>query len=125
MRTKENSDCRCRQDHADPELEAEGVSHTLVVALSEILRSENSCTGYPSENAKVIDKKKLVDNCNAGHLLGTDLSYHDVVQKADKVGDCLLNHNRYGHPQHHQIKVFAANVSTHKIPHKYLLLQAR
>ena len=109
MGAEENGNRRCRQDHADPELEAEGVSHTLVVALSEILRSENSCTGYSSENAKVIDKKKLVDNCDSGHLLGTDLSYHDVVEKTDKVGDTVLNHNRHRNAKYHQVKPFVPN----------------
>ena len=64
---------------------------------------------YPSENAKVIDKKKLVDNCNAGHLLGTDLSYHDVVEKTDKVGDTVLNHNRHRNAKYHQVKPFVPN----------------
>ena len=109
MRTKKNSDCRCRQDHADPELEAEGVSHTLVVALSEILRSEDSCAGHASKDTEVIDKKKLIDDRNTGHLLGADLSYHDVVEKADKVGDTVLNHNRHRNAKHHQVKPFVPN----------------
>lgn len=90
-------------------LEAEGVSHTLVVALSEILRSEDSCARHASKDTEVIDKKKLIDDRNTGHLLGADLSYHDVVEKADKVGDTVLNHNRHRNAKHHQVKPFVPN----------------
>ena len=109
MRTKENSDCHCSQDHADPEFKTEGVPHTLIVALSEILRSKDSCAGHASKDTEVIDKKKLIDNRNTGHLLGADLPYHDVVEKADKVGDTVLNHNRHRNAKHHQVKPFVPN----------------
>ena len=30
-------------------------------------------------------KNQLIDNCNTGHLLGSQLPYHNVIQKTDQI----------------------------------------
>mgnify|MGYP006912450589 CR=1 FL=1 len=35
--------------------------------------------------ARLYTKNQLIDNCNTGHLLGSQLSYHNVIQKTDEI----------------------------------------
>ena len=90
---------QCRNRNRYDYLDAEGVAYTFLVALTVILGGEDTCTGNSTEDAKVEDEQQLVDYSNAGHGLGAQAANHDVVYKADKVGDNVLNEYRdsYGH----------------------------
>ena len=47
--------------------------------LPEVLGGEDAGTGYAAEQAEIIDEEKLVDDGDAGHLLGANLTDHDIV----------------------------------------------
>ena len=67
---------------------------------------KNTCAGYSSEQAEIVDKEKLVYNGYARHLLCANLADHDIVQKTYKVADAVLNHDRNGDGEHHFVKAF-------------------
>ena len=45
------------------------------------LAAEHAAAKY----CQIVYKNQLIDNCNTGHLLGSQLSYHNVIQKTDQI----------------------------------------
>ena len=52
---------------------------SLMIALAKILGTEDTGCGYSSEDRQIIHKDQLVHDSNTGHLLRTQLSYHNII----------------------------------------------
>ena len=104
--SKEKHDCHgnCRDSQSQPQFIAECMADPIVILVPEILRSKDTCTGQASEQAQEIDEHDLVDDGHTGHLLRAHPSDHNIVQKADKVGDAVLDHDRHRHSHKRFIK---------------------
>ena len=87
---------RKQRDRAEgyQKLGAEGVAHALAVVLSVVLGGEDARAGKAAEDAEVEHKQQLVDDGHAGHGLRAHLTDHEVVQKADEIGDDILDEDR-------------------------------
>ena len=85
---------------------------SLMISFTKILSSKNTCCRYRAKNGQIIYKDQLIDNRNSGHLLRSKLSYHNIIQKADQICDCILNDHRNGKQQ----------ISFIKFPVSYILL---
>ena len=84
-----------------------------MVSASIKLGPENTRSGYRPEDAEVEYENQLVGNGHAGHLLCSHLTYHNVVQKAHKVCDSVLYHDRNHHCKNHPVKPFVPNILFH------------
>ena len=51
----------------------------LMIALAKILGTKNTGCGYGSEDRQIVYKNQLVHDSNTGHLLRTQLSYHNII----------------------------------------------
>ena len=51
----------------------------LMIALAKILGTEDAGCGYGSEDRQVVYKDQLVHDSDTGHLLRTQLSYHNII----------------------------------------------
>lgn len=107
---QEQKDRKDGDDGYHPYLVAHGLTDTLVILLTEILCGEDTGSGHPAKQAEIVYKKKLIDDGNAGHLLCSDPSDHDIVKQADKVGDTVLDHDRNGNGKDHFIKCLIAKI---------------
>ena len=115
---KKHANGKNRQNHCHPDFIAEGMANTFLIFLTKILCSENSCTGQTAENTKIVYKHQLVDDGYAGHLLGSNLPYHNIIQKAYKICYAILYHNRHCDQQHHFVKCLISNkFFSHIFPH--------
>ena len=90
--------------HADNEFQPEGIPHAFPVPAPEILRSEYPDAGNRAEQAERVHKHELIDYRDSGHLLGPELSDHDIVQKAHEIRDAVLYHHRDCDPEYHCVK---------------------
>ena len=97
-------------DSYHPYLIAHGLTDTLMILLTKILCGEDTGSGHSAKQAEIVYEKKLVDDGNAGHLFSPDSSDHDIVKKADKVGDTVLDHDGNGNGKDHFIKGFIAEI---------------
>lgn len=61
-----------------------------VIPVAKILCAKNTCRRYRSKNCQIVHKNQLVYDCNTGHLFRSQLSHHNVVQKADQIRDGIL-----------------------------------
>ena len=52
---------------------------------------EDAGSGNAAEDAEIENEEELVGDRDAAHLQRADLTDHDVVQKADEVGDSVLD----------------------------------
>ena len=85
---------REREQRGDGEdFEAEGIADTLVVVRARVLRGKDARAGDAAENAEIENEEELVGDRDAAHLQRTNLTDHDVVQKADEVGDGVLDND--------------------------------
>ena len=84
------------QNQAGDHFKPEGMADSIMVSAAEKLGAKDSCAGDHPENADIIDKQQLVHNGHARHLFRAHHSHHNVVQKADKICDAVLNHDRHG-----------------------------
>ena len=107
---QEQKDRKDGDDGYHPYLVAHGLTDTLMILLTEILCGEDTGPGHSAKQAEIVYKKKLIDDGDAGHLLRSDPSDHDVVKQADKVGDTVLDHDRNGNGKNHFIKGFIAEI---------------
>ena len=80
-----------------------------MVLLTIILCSKNAGTGYTAEQTQAVHEEYLIYDRHAGHLLGSHLPDHNVVQKADEVRDSILDHDGYGYRQYHFIESFISD----------------
>ena len=62
----------------------------LVIALTEILCPKNACCRHRAKTRKIVHKNQLIDNGNSRHLLRSQLSDHNIIQKTHKICDCIL-----------------------------------
>ena len=58
---------------------------SLMISFSVILCPKNAGCRRRTKYCQIVYKNQLIDNCNAGHLLGSQLSYHNVIQKTDEI----------------------------------------
>ena len=93
---KENREAGGADNGSRNQLETKRIAHTLVIAGAVELCGENARARQTAENTEVKNEQQLVGDGDAGHLIGADLSDHHVVQKPDKVGNAVLNHDRDG-----------------------------
>ena len=92
------------QQQTNIQLVTEGVLHSFVVPAPIILGAKNTGTGDGTEDCQIKHQQKLIYDGDTGHLLRTDAPHHNIVQKTHKVGNAVLNHNRYRHRQHFFVK---------------------
>ena len=109
LKGKQQDRSRAKHQRA-VKLEAKGVAHALVVALSEKLRTKQPRTRDRPEDAEVKHEQQLVDDRHARHLLGSDLPNHDVVQKAYEIGNTVLNEDRHHNGKQRSVKRAASNI---------------
>ena len=102
--TKKNKDSQSRQQTAAENFKPKCIPNTFRIPASVKLCTENTRTGYCTENHQVKYKNQLIDNGNAAHLLCADISHHNIIQHTDKIGDTVLNHNGHCHCQYHLVK---------------------
>ena len=82
---------------------------SLVIPFSVKLRTENTGSWNAAENTDIKNKHKLIDNGHTGHLLRANLPYHDVIQKAYKAGDGVLDNHGNRKIKHIPVKFSVAN----------------
>lgn len=52
---------------------------SLMIALAKILGTEDAGCGYGSEDCQIVYKDQLVHDSDTGHLLRSQLSYHNII----------------------------------------------
>ena len=57
----------------------------FMISFSVILRSENTCCRRCPEYRQIVYENQLIDDCYPGHLLCSELSYHNIIQKTDQI----------------------------------------
>ena len=105
----ENHQKRRCQTAAHRQLEAEGMTHSVVIPAAVELRPQDAGSCHDAEYADVKHKQDLICNGHAGHRLRSDLSDHDIIQHPHEIGDCILNDNRHNDHQHLFIKSPVSN----------------
>ena len=100
------------QGRAD-ELIPEYALELVPVALSEVLSTEYPCAGEAAKDAELKYEQKLIGDGYAGHLFRADLPHHNIVQKAHKVGDALLNDDGQHDPQNLPVKILGTDILSH------------
>lgn len=106
-------------EQAGIQLKAEGVLLPLIVPFSVELGAEDPGAGNTAENADIKDKDQLVDDGDSRHLFGADLSHHNIIQKADKAGNGVLNDQRDSQSQHIPVKLPVSDEFVFEfLPHK-------
>ncbi len=108
-------------DHqqANQQLKAEGIAHSLMIALSVILRPKNPGSGNRSENTEVKHHHKLIGYRNSRHLVRSGLSYHNIVEQADEIGNPGLDNNWNHYDKQQPVKLSIPNKCLFKIFHSY------
>ena len=67
---------------------------SLMISLSIILCTKNTCRRNRAKDCQIVYKNELIYNRNTGHLLRAELSNHDIVQEADQIRDGILHNHR-------------------------------
>ena len=101
---QENRDTAGSQQCTDDQFETKCVAHTVMISAAEKLCAKNSGTGNRAENRQIKYKNQRVGNRNAGHLLRSDPSDHDIIQHTHKLGNAVLYHNGNRYRQRKLIK---------------------
>ena len=83
---------------------------SLMVALAEILGTENTGCRHGTKNGQIVYKNQLVHDGNTGHLLRSQLSHHDIIQKAYQIGNGILQDHRNGQQQIFPIKIPVSDI---------------
>ena len=74
------------------------------------LRREYPRAGNGAENAQIEDEKKLIYDSDARHLLGADLTDHDVIEQVDELRNAVLEHNGKRDRKNGLVEVFIADI---------------
>ena len=99
------------------QLESEGIHMPLMISLAKILCSEYTCRWHRPKYSQIVHKYELVYDCYSWHLLCTKLSYHNVVQKAYQICDCILDYHWYGQHEISLIKCFVSYIFLSEFMH--------
>ena len=76
-----------------------------MIALTEELRSKDTCSGQSSEDTEEIYKHYLVDYRNGRISFSTQSSDHQVIQERYEVRNAVLDHDRQSHTYKHAVEL--------------------
>ena len=88
---------------------AENILFSLIVSSSCVLIPEKPGRRDRAEDAQVIDRYEGVRDSYSGKGFCPQVSYGDVVHKADRVGNHVLDHNGYGNTEYRLIEIFCTD----------------
>ena len=90
------------------------MAHALDVASTVELGGKNTRRADRTEDEKIEDEDELIDDGNARHSGGGDLTDHDVVEEVNKVRNAVLNYHRYGHGKYRAVKFLVTDIAAQK-----------
>ena len=90
----EEKDHRNAHDHRhNDDLDPHRDAHAFFILLSEKLRAVDARAGQRPEDTQIEHEKHLVHDRHRRHRQRADAPDHDVIQKADDVGQRILQHH--------------------------------
>jgi hypothetical protein len=86
---------------------------SLAVHIAHAVKLRGKDTGGTdgTEDEQIKDKDKLIDNGNARHRRGGDLSDHDIIQQIHQIGDTVLYDHGDGNGKHRAVKLLIPDIA--------------